>query len=172
MRVWKFSRLISATALAGVAVCPGIGNATVTETTTMAVSATVVNTCTFGTVNALAFGSIDPTNSHSVTATFAVTCSANTTSTSISVKADLGLYSANATTAKRAMKNASSADYISYYLYDNANTSDLAATDTITLVETGTGPYTETGTLRAVTIGTEVPSGTYGDTLTLTATYN
>jgi len=144
-----------------------------TDTASMQVTATVVNTCDFTSTGAIAFDTIDPTNAKNADQTFVITCTAIPTTPT--VKVDGGLNAVDATSANRAMSDGNS-HYLSYTLSNTLIVSDIAILDNATLV--GSVPdKTFTGHLYAQTVpvlhasATGVPDGNYTDTLILTLSY-
>lgn len=138
-----------------------------TATTTMAVTATVLNSCIV-VASPLAFGNYDPTSGSATnaTTTLAVTC---TSGAAYNVGLDAGTAS-GATVNTRKMANG--ANLLPYAIYKEVGHSNIWG-DTTTDRVSGTG----NGLLQSLTVygsipaGAAVPAGAYTDTLNVTLTY-
>jgi spore coat protein U-like protein len=139
-----------------------------TATTTVAVSATVSNSCTI-TAAALAFGQYTGILA-SGTTTFSPNC---TNGAAWTVDADKGLNSTGvAGSIQRRLVNGSA--FLNYNLFVNSNnTGNFGTTTTGGTTIAGTG----SGTAQSTTFYAQIPaqtgtlSGTYNDTVTLTVTF-
>jgi spore coat protein U-like protein len=163
-------RILFATAAAIVASAPAICSAGTTTgaTGTLAVSATVVNTCSVGS-SAMAFGNVlgqTVSVTLNVTGNVSVTC---TNAAAYNVGLDKGLYGGSVTT--RLMSD--DTDTISYTLYrDSARTLNWGQT-----VGTDTLPGTGSGAAQTINVYGQIPSqnlrvvDAYFDTVTVTVTY-
>lgn len=141
----------------------------VTETTTMPVTATVLNVCTVSAL-ALAFGNYNPTSATATdaTTTISVLC---TLSQAYTVRLSQGV-NGIAVTARRLIRT-SGTDLLGYSLHrDSARTLNWGITDaTDALAATGTG-LTQTHTVYGrIPAGAAVAAGAYTDTVTVTVNY-
>ena len=140
-----------------------------TATTTFPVTATVQNVCSV-TASGLAFGSYDPTSNTDLDAstTLSVLC---TTGTSFTVGLNAG-NAPSATVSSRAMVNGG--NQLSYALYtDSGRTSNWGNTpgsDTPAAQVAGTSATVMT-VFGRVAKRQNVPTGSYADTITVTANY-
>jgi len=134
------------------------------------VSATVSNTCAFGTISTLDFGAYDPSVAHASTGshldaqtTFALTC---TDGASITIGLDNGTHASG---GERFLD--SGGNKLRYVLYSNA--ARTTAWDSITnlVSDTGTGSsktYTVYGRIEK---GQTAPVGSYSDTVSIKVNY-
>lgn len=153
----------------GVVIFPFSGIAPATDTTTtMAVSALVVDVCAVVALP-LAFGTYDPTSSSNLdaTSTVTVTCSLNTP---YNVKLNPGATGGATVTARKLLNGATQLPYGLYRDASHAqNWGETIGTDT----KSGTG----SGLPQAITVygriagSGNVQAGTYTDTVTVTVTY-
>jgi spore coat protein U-like protein len=145
-----------------------------TQTTNFNVTATVINDCVISSSN-IAFGSYDPTTSTALTAQGAITAKC-TKGDVVTVALSQGANSAIASTAAVPVRQmASGTNMLPYHIY-------LASTGT---TEWGTGasnqPVAQTSlsvntplsfvTYGSLPAGTDVPAGSYSDTVTATVSY-
>lgn len=148
--------------LTGLALVPGLPDAA-TTTATMAVTATVVASCSISAA-ALAFGNYTSAAVDAV-ATISVTCSTGTT---YDIELDAGTAS-GATTATRAMQNGSNT--LSYNIYSNSGRSTVWGLTTDKVSGTGTGSAQSLSAYGRIPAGQSVAAGSYSDTITATITY-
>lgn len=147
---------------------PGTAWAT-DATTTMGVSATVLNACLVSATN-MAFGTYDPTSSvpTDATSSISVTC---TPGTLFNVGLNAGTTGGATVTTRQMLKGASP---LSYSLYSNAgrstNWGNTSGTDTVAQTATGILPmsFTVYGRIPAQQ---SVAAGNYTDTVTVTVSY-
>lgn len=140
-----------------------------TATTTIPVTATVLNVCTVSAL-ALAFGNYDPTSATATdaTTTLAVLC---TLSQGYTVRLSQGV-TGTAVTARKLIRT-SGTEVLGYSLYrDSSRTLNWGVTDaTDTVDATGTG-LTQTHTIYGrIPAGASVAAGAYTDTVTVTVNY-
>ena len=147
-----------------------------TQTTSFNVTATVINDCIISSTN-IAFGTYDPTATTAITATGAVTARC-TKGDVVSVALGQGLNPATGSTAAvPARQMISGANLLPYHIYIASTGTTEWGTGT---VGTNTPPaqtsvsvltalsYPTNGSLPA---GTDVPAGSYSDTVIATVTY-
>ena len=164
------SRICLKTGFLAVALCPlacAVAGAS-TATSTMAVSATVVSSCTVSTTP-MSFGNYNNTLLTS-TATVTATCS-NTTPYNVGLNA--GTASGATVTTRAMFVSGTPSVVLNYGLYSNSghttNWGMTVGTDTVT----GTG----NGSAQAITVYGQIPAGqlvapgSYTDTITATITY-
>lgn len=163
----KFSLFaLTATALCG---SPLLA-AAATTSTTMAVSATVLTSCTAG-ASPLAFGNYDPsaTSPTDATTTVTVTCTGNATAV---IGLDKGVNGTSTTAREMILTGGTSK--LNYALYQDAahtlNWGNTAGTDTVSGSVTLATPLTETVYGR-IAAGQTPNAGSYTDTVTVTVTY-
>lgn len=141
-----------------------------TTTTTMAISATVLTSCTAA-ATPLAFGNYDPSaaTATTATATITVTCTGNATA---DIALDKGA-NGTSTTARDMILTGGSA-LLSYALYqDSAHTlnwGDVVGTDTVSGSVTLATPLTKT-VYGEIPVGQAKTAGAYTDTVNVTVTY-
>lgn len=139
-----------------------------TATTTVAVSATVTNSCTI-TAAALAFGAYSGALLTGST-TFSPNC---TSGAAWTVDADKGLNQTGVSGSyQRRLVNGSA--FLNYNLFtDSARTINFGSTTTSgqTIAGTGTGAAQSTTFYASIPAQTGTLSGTYNDTVTLTVTF-
>jgi spore coat protein U-like protein len=145
-----------------------------TATTTLVVSATIVDTCTV-TATPLTFGTYSASSASPNDATATVTV-LYTVGTGFTVAFDAGT-ATGATLAQRRLQNAVlSSDRLNYNIYRNTARSEIwgdGAKSTYTVIGTGTGVLTAV-TLTAygrIPTGQDVGLGAYADSITVTLTY-
>ena len=167
----RFSKLVRTAGLAAsmALMFGGIAPAATTSQN-MGVSADISNTCSFGTVNTLAFGAYDPVVANATTdltgsTTFGLTC---TSGDPITIGLSLG---ANAVSSQRYMAGTGEGDKLSYNLYQDG--SDTTAwNDTSSLFDdTGTGSSITYTVYGVVPHGQNEPADTYSDTVSIDVTY-
>lgn len=160
-------RTTCAALLLGVASSPGQA---ATATGTMAVSATVLTSCTV-TPGPLAFGNYDPTSATPLdaTATIAVQCTAGT-AYSVGLNAGVG---AGATLTGRKMTVAAGASTLNYTIYNNSgrtvNWGDTGPNGAVT--GTASGLIDTLTAYGRIPVSQSAPAGAYTDTITVTLTY-
>ena len=161
--------LFALAAAAAVAVAGDTTASAATATSTVAVSATVVKNCTM-TNGAIAFGNYDPvvvnaTANLDVASTgFSVSC---TKGVGYAIALDLG---GNASGTTRRMKDAAG-DFLTYEIYnDSGRTTIWNATNTVAGTAASKAAIALTAYGR-VAGGQDVPTGSYGDTVTATVTF-
>ncbi len=165
-----------AVALAVLGACAS-GALAATGTTSVQVTASVINDCVISSTN-IAFGNYDPTSATAVTAAGAVSAKC-TKGDAVSVALNQGNNPATASTAAvPARRMASGGNYLPYHIYIAAAPSTTEwgsgtlgtnepAAQTSTSVATAL-TFTTYGSLPA---GTDVPAGSYTDTVTATVTF-
>lgn len=138
-------------------------------TTTIAVSATVANTCTL-TAGSLAFGAYSGAKL-SVTGTFSANC---TNGADFIVALDKGIGS-GATLANRLMTNTTNAAFtLGYTIFTTAGGATVwgdGNSGSSTVTEVGTGSATTYNVYGVIPASEPALSGTYQDTVTATVTY-
>ncbi len=161
----KFNKIAALALISTLAVAPHLASAA-TATGSLAVTATVVQTCLVATTP-LVFGNYS-LGAVDVAATVIVTCTPDVASYSVA----LGAGANGATTTTRKMKLATGADLMNYALYRDAgrtqNWGETIGVDTVS----STGPiatYTVYGQLPGSQTG--VAPGLYSDTVAVTVTY-
>ncbi|WP_234703203.1 spore coat U domain-containing protein [Sphingobium chlorophenolicum] len=138
-------------------------------TTTMGVSATVLNVCLVSATN-MAFGTYDPTSSvpTDATSSVSVTC---TPGTLFNVGLNAGATGGATVTTRQMLKGASP---LNYSLYSNAgrttNWGNTSGSDTVSQTSAGITPmaFTVYGRIPAQQ---SAASGNYTDTITVTVSY-
>jgi spore coat protein U-like protein len=138
-------------------------------TGTLPVTATISNSCTFGTISPLAFGAYDPAVANAsggtdlaASTTFAMTC---TNGAAISINLDNGLHASG---GSRFM--ASGANNLQYAVYQDP--SHTTVWDNLTAENTtGTGSSQSISVYGVIPKGQSEPNGSYSDTVTITLTY-
>ena len=161
--------MVSSAIVASMALMPGrVAFATQTQQT-LPVTASISNTCAFGSVNPLAFGAYDPTilnassgSDLSGSTTFTLTC---TSGASISIALDNGLHASG---GARYMQSAGT--NLQYSLYQDSNHTTLWDNLTAEVVS-GTGSPQTINLYGTIPKGQSEPNGSYSDTLTVTLTY-
>ena len=133
------------------------------QSTTLAVSATVAPNCTISTLP-LDFGAYDPivTNASAprdASGTVRVACTSGATTT---VTLDTGL---NPSGGLRRMK-AGASNYLNYSLFSDPGYAIAWGTGTDAVGHTGTGTQTDLLVYGRITQGQNVPAGSYADTVT------
>ena len=167
----KMTKILAGLLAASAIVTAGQASAA-TETATMNVTATINNTCSFNTINDLAFGTTSATNfAQKATGSFVIHC-ASEPSAAPSVIVDDGLNAGGTSSVRRMSTGGGSPSLMPYYLFDGTtSTTDLAKGASVTLSNTS-NDYTGTFTAQILSgIATPYTAGTYSDTLTLTMTY-
>lgn len=159
---------IKALALA-VLSCLPLSAFSATATTTMPVTATVLNVCTVAALP-LAFGNYDPTSATATdgSSTISVLC---TLSQAYTLRLSQGV-TGTAVTARKLIRT-SGTELLGYSLYrDSSRTLNWGVTDaTDTVDATGTG-LTQTHTVYGrIPAGAAVAAGAYTDTVTVTVNY-
>ena len=153
-----------------------------TATTSIAVTASVTQTCGVSLGSALAFGAYDPSGTNATaalngTGSVSVACTKGSTSLTIGMS-NGGNYSGGS----RRMKGAVNTEYLNYAIYQPPdNTPGTACTfpgttvwDTTTTLTLATAPskaartYNVCGTVAA---GQDVPADSYSDTVTATINF-
>jgi len=166
------NKLALALLTGGLAMCGGIAVAG-TATGNLSTTASITASCTVGNIGTLAFGSYDPiTNSASAAqANFDVTCTSGTAVT-VGLSAGSNPGTAGDTTTREL---ASGSNKLAYDLFsDSGHTThwgNTVGTDTFSLGN-GTGvaqTYTVYGLVAAGQ--NTVPTGSYTDTITITANF-
>jgi spore coat protein U-like protein len=167
-------RMALASALAFGCGTSGVNSYAGSQTSNMAVSASVAANCTIS-AGALNFSAYDPivTNASAAldgTATVTVTC---TSGASTTVTLGQGANADSGSTAAAPLRRMlSGSNYLSYALYQNAGRTTVWG-DT---AGTGVG-HTGTGTATGITVygrvagGQNVPAGAYSDTVVATVTF-
>lgn len=135
----------------------------------MGVSADISDTCSFGTVNTLAFGAYDPVVTNASTdlttsTTFGLTC---TSGDAISIGLSLG---ANAVSTQRYMVGTAD-DKLSYNLYQNSSNTTAWNDSSSLYDDTGTGSSVTYTVYGVVPHGQNEPADTYSDTVSIDVTY-
>ncbi len=133
------------------------------------VTATVANSCTFGTVNSLEFGNYDTAVANAAggsdlagSSTFGLTC---TNGASIVIALNTGTHASG---GSRFM--ASGANLLQYALYSDSTHS--TAWDPFTTVsDTGTGTSKTYTVYGLIPKGQSVPIGSYSDTVSINVSY-
>jgi spore coat protein U-like protein len=160
----RFTKAMLLTAIVGFT---GTASAA-TTTTSLAVSANVIGTCTVSTAG-LAFGTYDPAQPTDLTqtATISTTC---TTGIAYDIGLDAGT-GAGATVANRLMT--SGGNTLAYGLYsDSGHTTNWGNTvGTDTVAATGTGAAQTATVYGKITAGTPAVLGSYADSVLVTVTY-
>ncbi|HYS53084.1 MAG TPA: spore coat U domain-containing protein [Thermoanaerobaculia bacterium] len=139
-----------------------------TATGTLAISATILNTCSVagGTLNfgsSLTYSSTLPQTDGS--GTFSVTC---TLAAAYSIDLDNGL---NASGSQRRIKH-STADFINYDLYqDSGRTTPWGSGLNGKLLQVGTGSAQSNTAFGRIPSGQTPPAGPYSDTVTITVNF-
>jgi spore coat protein U-like protein len=138
-----------------------------TANANLAVSATVVSSCTVG-AGTLAFGNYDTTSASNVdqSGTFQVTCTKGTTAT---VGLDTG---ANPLTGTRRMTNGT--DFLTYELYKETARTNVWSNSGAGLVSLAAAPSNSAQTLTVygrITGSQNVGAGSYTDTVVITVTF-
>lgn len=140
-----------------------------TATTTMPVTATVLNVCTVAALP-LAFGNYDPTSATATdgSTTVTVVC---TLGQSYNVRLSQGTNGTGVTARK--MIRTSGADLLNYALYrDSSRSQNWGITDlTDTVDATGTGIVQTHTVYGQIAAGSAVQAGAYTDTVTVTVDY-
>lgn len=154
-------------AVAALACATGLPAQAATDSTTMAVTATVLTACTVA-ATPLAFGNYDPTAGNTdATATVTVIC---TGGTPYNVQMSQGTNGVSVSN-RRLLSGVS--DYLSYALYRDAsrtqNWGETNGTDTVS----GTGVISgNTHTVYGrIASGSSAVAGAYADTITVTVSY-
>jgi spore coat protein U-like protein len=161
--------------LAGLACIGGPATATSPQTSSFAVSLTIIAECVINSTSTLAFGThgvlggSSGTDNNDATATIAVQC---TNSTPYDIGLDKGTTAGGSTTTRKLLNTLSSAT-VNYKLFSETthttNWGDIVATDTLSKTGSGASQIaTVFGRIPAQT--TPVP-GVYADTVTVTVTY-
>ena len=140
--------------------------------TTMNVTANVINNCTFTQVNSLQFGAYDNVNqnqNHDATTTIQLRCTKNTTA---SIGINTGLNAAHASRATRAMHTTVENDYLSYEIYTDPSRTTVwnTSSNRVSYTATSSAPAT-INVYGRIPPQPNVRSGTYSDTVTITATF-
>ncbi len=153
----RLKRLICGVWVAAfVMLLPGV--AMTADTTTVAVSATVIGTCKFSSGGTMAFGNLDPSNPVDVNATVTQPVFWCTKGATYTITDDDGLYESGTT---HQVKHATLTEYIPYSF-------------TYTASGTGSGPATTiTMDIAGTIVGTDyqnASAGDYSDTVTLSIT--
>lgn len=142
-----------------------------TTTTTFAVTASVINSCSMGSVSTLAFGTYDPTGgaSTSGTTTITVTC---TLLTPYNIGLNAGT-TVGGTVAQRQMQGATPANKLNYNLYTTGSHSTVWGNTigTNTVAAAGLGLPVNHTVHGLISAGTSASVDTYTDTITVTLTY-
>jgi spore coat protein U-like protein len=166
----KITKLLRATGIIGSMALILNGAAMATTTSgSLPVSASITNTCVFGTINTLSF-TYDPVVANSSTgtdatssATFALTC---TSGVAITIGMSLG---AQPVTTQRYMKDAGT-DTLAYNLFQDSG--DTTAWDeTTTKSDNATGSAVTYTVYGVVPHGQNKPAGTYTDTVSIDVNY-
>lgn len=154
---------------------PSINAVAGTDTSNMAVSATVSANCTI-TAGALAFGAYDPVSANASadldqTATLTVNCTSGSAATiTLGQGANADASSTDAAPLRR-MKD-SATNYLSYSLFSDTGRATVWGNDATTDVAySGTGADTTVSVYGRVDAGQNVPAGSYSDTVVATITF-
>jgi spore coat protein U-like protein len=139
-----------------------------TATGSIAVSATVADSCTVMNSPAAAFGAYSYAVAATATATITVSCTDGTSVSGIAL--DAGLNPSGDPATQRNLKSTSLSTLIPYALYSNSG---------YTTAWTGTaGAFTATASSKNISVYAQAPSGTnvpaaddYGDTVGITVSY-
>lgn len=167
--------LLASAVLVAIAAMSGTAAAG-TQTSNLAVSATVVNNCTISTT-AVAFGNYDPivTNkTTNLTANGAVSTTC-TQGDATKITLDAGAHAGTGSTAAAPVRNmsdgATTPHLMSYQLYSNSGLSTVFDGSTGVAV-TGTGSAISTTVYGSVTSGQNtLPAASYTDTVVATVTF-
>jgi len=142
-----------------------------TATGSLPVTATVINSCTIGTIAPVAFGNYNPTNATATTAngSIAVTC---TNGDAYNIALNPGTF-AGATVTTRRMTGTPPGTPLSYSLFrDSALTLNWGQTiGTDTLALTGNGVSQTSTVYGAIPALQATTDGSYVDTVTVTITF-
>lgn len=141
-----------------------------TATANLAVSATVINACAFGTITSVAFGNYDPTSAtaNNNTGSIVVTC---TLGDVYNIALNPGAFSGATVTTRR--MTGPSAGGLAYTLYrDSGRTLNWGQTiGTDTLQQTGTGLAQTATVYGQIPASQAVTAGSYSDTVGITVTF-
>lgn len=141
-----------------------------TATANLAISATVINACAFGTITSVAFGNYDPTSAsvNNNTGSIVVSC---TLGDVYNISLNPGTF-AGATVTTRRMTGPS-AGGLSYSLFrDSGRTLNWGQTiGTDTLQQTGTGLAQTATVYGQIPVLQAVTAGSYSDTVGITVTF-
>jgi spore coat protein U-like protein len=169
----RFARLVLLVTVATVALQSGAFAAT--ATTSFAVTANVVSSCTISAAN-LAFGNYDPIVVNAVaplnlSSTVTVAC---TKGDVVTVGLNAGLHGPQATGTTRAMSSGGATpSYLSYEIFQNAGLTTVwgnAGAALYTYTSTGKAP-TAIPDFGQIPAGEDQPVASYTDTITATVTF-
>jgi spore coat protein U-like protein len=146
-----------------------------TATSNLSVTASVSANCTIST-SPVAFGAYDPVSANAATAldgtgTVTVTCTSVSSATITLGQGSNANTSSTDTVPLRRMTDGS-ANFLSYFLYQNAGRTTVWGNTAGTGVgHTGTGTATAITVYGRTTAGQNVPAGSYADTVVATVTF-
>jgi spore coat protein U-like protein len=156
--------LLGAAAFTAVAILNGSPGLAATATGTMTVQASVVQTCSLGTIGTLDFGAYQPGTTKNAQADFVVDC---TIAGPVNVAFNLGQNSNGADIWR--MKNGTS-NFIRYNLYTTSSRNAVWNAPQTKTVSSGPNTMTVWGAI----VGAQAPSapaGSYSDTVTITVEF-
>ena len=146
------------------------------DTANLTVTANVNATCKLSNSVAVAFGTYDPVLANASTpldanGSFDIKCTKGSSGT---LKLNTGLYGANASGTTRALKAASSANYLNYDLYTASGRTTVWNDTTNTVLygpASNASAFTETVYGRIPAAQVNAVADSYADTVTVTVTY-
>ena len=172
----RFVMSVAVLAGAGLLVAGGEAEAG-TASANLTVSATVSATCLL-TTTPLAFGAYDPivanaTTDKTGTGIVTVTCTSGASSTvTLGQGSSPKTGSTNEVPLRRMTDGAGTPDYLSYLLYQDAPHATVWGNTVSTgKAHTGTGAAAPLTVYGVVTVGQNVPAGSYSDTVVATVTF-
>jgi spore coat protein U-like protein len=159
--------LLGAAAFATGALLNGSSGFAATATGNMTVQASVVQTCTLGTIGTLNFGNYSHPTAANAQTNFVVNCSS---AGSVDIEFSLGQNSTGA--GIRRMKRGTGADaFIRYNLHNNGTGTDPWNTPKAKTVNIGPNTMTVFGTILSSEQTGTPPAGEYTDSVTITVTF-